>query len=90
MSVVPTSIEGNVKILFSVPARLVWTKPAKKERLSHVSQAARFLLDEVDMEVDENIISAGKLAESESSEAADKEERSCLWGKTMFKMTSRH
>ena len=32
---------------FSVPARCVWTKPAKKERLSHVSQAARFL-DEVD------------------------------------------
>ena len=52
MSVVPTSMEGNVKI--SVPARFVWTKPAKKERLSHVSQAARFL-DEVEMEVDGNI-----------------------------------
>ena len=36
---------------FSVLARFVWTKPAKKERLSYVSQAARFL-DEVEMEVD--------------------------------------
>ena len=39
----------------------------------HWGQAAR-LLDEVDMEVDENNISAGKLADSEYSEAADKEE----------------
>ena len=38
----------------SVPARFVWTKPAKKEWLSHVRQAARFL-DEVEMEVDGNI-----------------------------------
>ena len=46
---------------FSFPARFVWTKPAKKERLSHVSQAARFL-DEVDMEVDGNISrEAGRL-----------------------------
>ena len=29
----------------------MWTKPAKKDRLSHVSQAARFL-NEVEMEVD--------------------------------------
>ena len=58
----------------------MWTKPAKKERLSHVIHAARFL-DEVDMEVDENIISAGKLAESESSraQAADKEEDHFSW-----------
>ena len=50
---------------FSVPARFVWTiiiiKPAKKERLSHVSHAARFL-DEVEMEVDGNISrEAGRL-----------------------------
>ena len=46
---------------FYVPARFVWTKPAKKERLSHVSQAARFL-DEVEMEVDGNISrEAGRL-----------------------------
>ena len=46
---------------FSVPARFVWSKPAKKERLSHVSQAARFL-DEVEMEVDRNISrEAGRL-----------------------------
>ena len=46
---------------FSVPARFVWTKPAKKDRLSHVSQAARFL-DEEEMEVDGNISrEAGRL-----------------------------
>ena len=46
---------------FSVPARFVWTKPAKKEWLSHVRQAARFL-DEVEMEVDGNISrEAGRL-----------------------------
>ena len=46
---------------FSVPARFVWTKPAKKERSSHVNQAARFL-DEVEMDVDGNISrEAGKL-----------------------------
>ena len=47
---------------FSVSARFVWTKPGrKKERLSHVSQAARFL-DEVEMEVDGNISrEAGRL-----------------------------
>ena len=46
---------------FSVPARFVWTKPAKKERLSHVSQAARFP-DKVEMEVDGNISrEAGRL-----------------------------
>ena len=46
---------------FSVPARFLWTKPAKKDRLSHVSQAARFL-DEVEMEVDGNISrEAGRL-----------------------------
>ena len=46
---------------FSVPARFVWTKPARKERLSHVDQAARFL-DEVEMDVDGNISrEAGRL-----------------------------
>ena len=46
---------------FSVPAIFVWTKPAKKERLSHVSQAARFP-DKVKMEVDGNISrEAGRL-----------------------------
>ena len=48
---------------FSDPSRFVCTtgKPAKKERLSHVSQAARFL-DEVEMEVDGNISrEAGRL-----------------------------
>ena len=55
---------GKCQDTFSVPARLVWTKPPKTGRLSHVSQAARFL-DEVNMEVDENIISAWKLAESD-------------------------
>ena len=46
---------------FSFPARFVWTKPAKKERLSHVSQAAR-ARNEVDMEVDGNISrEAGRL-----------------------------
>ena len=46
---------------FSFPARFVWTKPEKKERLSHVSQAAR-PRDEVDMEVDGNISrEAGRL-----------------------------
>ena len=45
----------------SAPARFVWTKPAKKERLSHVSHAARFL-DEVEMEVDGRISrEAGRL-----------------------------
>ena len=64
---------------FPIPARLVWTKPPKKERLSHVrGQAARFL-DEADMEVDENIISAGKLADCKSLEAADKEEGHVSW-----------
>ena len=57
----PTSMEGKRPRYFSVPARFVWTKPAKKERLSHVSQAARFL-DEVEMEVDGNISrEAGRL-----------------------------
>ena len=46
---------------FSVPERFVWTKPAKKDRLSHVSQAARFLNEE-EMEVDGNISrEAGRL-----------------------------
>ena len=46
---------------FSVPARFVQAKPAKKERLSHVNQAARFL-DEVEMDVDGNISrEAGRL-----------------------------
>ena len=46
---------------FSVPARFGWTKPAKKEQLSHVCKAAKFL-DEVEMEVDRNISrEAGKL-----------------------------
>ena len=68
VSVVPTLMEETSRY-FSFPARFVWTKPAKKERLSHVSQAAK-PRDEVDMEV----ASAGKLADSESSEAADEEE----------------
>ena len=34
---------GKCQDTFSFPARLVWTKPPKTERLSHVSQAARFL-----------------------------------------------
>ena len=60
VSVVPTSMEGNVKILF-LSCKFVWTKPAKKERLSHASQAER-PRDEVDMEVDGNISrEAGRL-----------------------------
>ena len=50
----------------------------KKERLIHISQAERFL-DEVDMEVDENMILAGKLTDSESSEEADEEEDPVSW-----------
>ena len=77
VSVVPTSTEGNVKIL-SVPARFVWTKPAKKERLSHVSQAARFL-DEVEIEVDGNISrEAGRLRIFRGSWWRG---RSCLFGR---------
>ena len=46
---------------FSIPARFAWSKPAKKERLSHVSNAARFP-DEVEMDVDGNISrEAGRL-----------------------------
>ena len=62
---------------FSVPARFVWTKPAKKQRLSHVSQA-RFL-DEVEMEVDGNISrEAGRLRIFKGSWWRG---RSCLFGR---------
>ena len=53
--------EWIVKICRKNTPRFLWTKPAKKERLTHVSQAARFL-DEVEMEVDGNISrEAGRL-----------------------------
>ena len=45
---------GKRQDTYSVPARFVWTKPAKKRLLSQVIQATRFF-DEVDMEVDEKI-----------------------------------
>ena len=62
VSVVPTSMEGNVNGYFYVPARFVWTTPARKERLIHVRQAARFLDEVLEMEVDGNIsMEAGRL-----------------------------
>ena len=60
MSVVSTSMEGNVKILIPFLQDLFGLSLRKKQS-RHVGQAARFL-DEVNMGVDENTnMEAGRL-----------------------------